>query len=73
MHIYRLVTATPVEQEIVDRATYKLAIDAKVIQAGMFNDNSREHDRQQMLVIFPYFGDAFGAYIVFEISVLLTK
>eukprot|EP00002_Diphylleia_rotans_P024257 TRINITY_DN4781_c0_g1_i4.p1 TRINITY_DN4781_c0_g1~~TRINITY_DN4781_c0_g1_i4.p1 ORF type:complete len:1214 (-),score=254.60 TRINITY_DN4781_c0_g1_i4:717-4358(-) len=49
VHIYRLVTATPIEQEIVDRATFKLAIDAKVIQAGMFNDNAREHERQQML------------------------
>ncbi|KAK9808778.1 hypothetical protein WJX72_003449 [[Myrmecia] bisecta] len=44
-----LVSAGTVEQVILDRAQQKRDIDAKVIQAGMFNDKSTHGERQQAL------------------------
>eukprot|EP00698_Gefionella_okellyi_P018911 TRINITY_DN5728_c0_g1_i1.p1 TRINITY_DN5728_c0_g1~~TRINITY_DN5728_c0_g1_i1.p1 ORF type:complete len:1195 (-),score=255.42 TRINITY_DN5728_c0_g1_i1:350-3466(-) len=38
VRIYRLITCTPVEEEIMRRANVKLSMDAMVIQAGGFND-----------------------------------
>lgn len=44
-----LVTAGTIEEAILDKAKQKREIDAKVIQAGMFNDNSTHEQRQLVL------------------------
>lgn len=44
-----LVTAGTIEEAILDKAKQKREIDAKVIQAGMFNDNSTHEQRQAVL------------------------
>lgn len=49
VRVIRLVTASPVENAILERATHKLTMDAKVIQAGLFNTTSTAEDRRSML------------------------
>ncbi|CAL8470241.1 g9783 [Coccomyxa elongata] len=44
-----LVAAGTIEEAILDRAQQKRDIDAKVIQAGMFNDESTHKERVQVL------------------------
>ncbi|KAL3130584.1 hypothetical protein ABBQ38_008389 [Trebouxia sp. C0009 RCD-2024] len=44
-----LVSAGTIEQVILDRAQQKKEIEAKVIQAGMFNDKSTHNERQEAL------------------------
>lgn len=45
----RLMTVNSVEERILAAAKYKLNMDEKVIQAGMFNQKSTGSERQQML------------------------
>jgi hypothetical protein len=47
--VYRLITCTPIEEGILNKATQKKDLDAKIIQAGMFNDKSNDIDRQKKL------------------------
>ena len=49
VRVYRLITATKVEEGILQKATYKKGLDNKIIQAGMFNDNASDVDRQKKL------------------------
>ena len=49
MRVFRLITATKVEEGILSKATYKKGLDDKIIQAGMFNDNASDIDRQKKL------------------------
>jgi SNF2 family DNA or RNA helicase len=49
VRVYRLITATKVEEGILSKATYKKGLDDKIIQAGMFNDNASDLDRQNKL------------------------
>lgn len=49
VRVFRLVTHNSVEEKILERASFKLEVDAKVIQAGMFNTTSSEKDRKKML------------------------
>ncbi len=49
MLVLVLVTAGTIEEEILDKAKQKREIDAKVIQAGMFNDHSTHEQRQAVL------------------------
>jgi len=49
VRVFRLVSQNSVEERILERATFKLDVDAKVIQAGMFNTQSNEKMRQAML------------------------
>lgn len=44
-----MVTAGTIEEAILDKAKQKREIDAKVIQAGMFNDHSTHEQRQAVL------------------------
>lgn len=44
-----MITATKVEEGILSKATYKKGLDDKIIQAGMFNDNASDIDRQKKL------------------------
>merc|ERR1712142_1428001 len=45
----RLMTVNSVEERILSAARYKLNMDEKVIQAGMFNQRSTGSERQQLL------------------------
>jgi len=45
VRVYRLITATKVEENILSRATYKKGLDDKIIGAGIFNENASDVDR----------------------------
>ncbi|KAJ1561543.1 hypothetical protein HK096_004304 [Nowakowskiella sp. JEL0078] len=53
VRIFRLVTLglkqKSVEEHILERAQYKLDMDKKVIQGGMFNQKSSEKEREELL------------------------
>lgn len=48
--VLRLVTQNSVEEKILQAANYKLDLDSKIIQAGMFNKNSNSNDRRAYLL-----------------------
>ena len=47
--MFRLITATRVEEGILSKATYKKGLDDKIIQAGLYNDQATDVDRQKKL------------------------
>jgi len=47
--VLRLVTLDSVEEKILAAAKFKLGVDSKVIQAGMFNQKSTSKDRRKAL------------------------
>ena len=47
--VFRLITLSPIEQLILDKANHKLDLDSKIIQAGMFNRNASDDDRRERL------------------------
>jgi ATP-dependent helicase STH1/SNF2 len=49
VRVYRLVTNTRIEEEILIRAGQKKLLDVQVIQAGLFNNKSTDHDRREKL------------------------
>ncbi|XP_073009627.1 probable ATP-dependent DNA helicase CHR719 [Typha latifolia] len=49
VRVFVLVSVGSVEEEILERAKQKMGIDAKVIQAGLFNTTSTAKDRREML------------------------
>jgi ATP-dependent helicase STH1/SNF2 len=49
VRVFRLICNNSVEERILERASFKLDVDAKVIQAGMFNTNASDAMRKQML------------------------
>jgi ATP-dependent helicase STH1/SNF2 len=49
VRVFRLITASSVEEKILERANRKLQMDAQIIQAGQFNNQSSDTDRTQML------------------------
>ncbi|XP_065657289.1 transcription activator BRG1 isoform X3 [Hydra vulgaris] len=49
VRVLRLMTVNSVEEHILAAAKYKLNVDSKVIQAGMFNQHSTNAERKQML------------------------
>ncbi|EGC36924.1 hypothetical protein DICPUDRAFT_97424 [Dictyostelium purpureum] len=49
VNVYRLISANSIEEKILERATDKLEIDAKIIQAGMFNTHSNDQERRAKL------------------------
>ena len=49
VRVYRLITATKVEEGILQKATYKKGLDDKIIQAGLYNDEATDVDRQKKL------------------------
>jgi ATP-dependent helicase STH1/SNF2 len=48
--VLRLVTQNSIEEKILEAANYKLDLDSKIIQAGMFNKNSTATDRRDYLM-----------------------
>jgi SWI/SNF-related matrix-associated actin-dependent regulator of chromatin subfamily A protein 2/4 len=49
VRVLRLMTINSVEEKILAAARYKLNVDEKVIQAGMFNNKSTGNERKQFL------------------------
>merc|ERR1719341_1057892 len=49
VRVLRLMTVNSVEERILAAARYKLNMDEKVIQAGMFNQKSTESDQRELL------------------------
>uniref|UniRef100_A0A8D0G8C3 SWI/SNF related BAF chromatin remodeling complex subunit ATPase 2 n=1 Tax=Sphenodon punctatus TaxID=8508 RepID=A0A8D0G8C3_SPHPU len=49
VRVLRLCTVNSVEEKILDAAKYKLNVDQKVIQAGMFDQKSSSHERRAFL------------------------
>jgi ATP-dependent helicase STH1/SNF2 len=49
VRILRLITSNSVEEKILERANYKLDMDGKVIQAGKFDNKSKDEERDAML------------------------
>jgi len=47
--VFVLVSVGSIEEEILDRAKQKMGIDAKVVQAGLFNTTSTAQDRRALL------------------------
>ena len=45
VRVFRLITATKVEENILSRAAFKIGLDDKIIQAGMFNDKASDIER----------------------------
>jgi SWI/SNF-related matrix-associated actin-dependent regulator of chromatin subfamily A protein 2/4 len=49
VRVLRLMTVNSVEEQILAAARYKLNVDSKVIQAGMFDNKSTGQERRQYL------------------------
>jgi len=49
VRILRFITAKSVEEEVMERATFKRGLEDKIIKAGMFDETSKDSDRQEML------------------------
>ncbi|CAL9107744.1 unnamed protein product [Musa textilis] len=49
VRVFVLVSVGSIEEEILERSKQKMGIDAKVIQAGLFNTTSTAQDRRVML------------------------
>jgi len=47
--VFRLITNSPVEEQIYNRAQEKLGIDNVVIQAGRFNKMTTDEERKTLL------------------------
>lgn len=49
VRVYRLVTATVIEEAILNKAEYKMGLDSMIIQAGLFNQKSTDSERRERL------------------------
>ncbi|KAG1686000.1 hypothetical protein DVH05_007301 [Phytophthora capsici] len=49
VRVFRLVTNSPVEEKILSRATDKMNMNNLVVEAGKFNNKSKEAERRAML------------------------
>lgn len=49
VRVLRLITASTIEEVVMERAMQKLDLEGKVIQAGMFNDKASDSERRQLL------------------------
>eukprot|EP01096_Ripella_sp_DP13-Kostka_P016088 TRINITY_DN771_c0_g3_i2.p1 TRINITY_DN771_c0_g3~~TRINITY_DN771_c0_g3_i2.p1 ORF type:complete len:1469 (-),score=859.98 TRINITY_DN771_c0_g3_i2:128-4390(-) len=49
VRVFRLISLNTVEEAILKKATQKLEVDRKIIQAGMFNANSSAEERKSFL------------------------
>eukprot|EP00736_Rhodelphis_marinus_P003951 Rmarinus@m.13559 len=50
VRVYRLVTASAFEEEVLARASFKLDLEKKIIHAGKFGTEGKESDRREMLM-----------------------
>jgi SWI/SNF-related matrix-associated actin-dependent regulator of chromatin subfamily A protein 2/4 len=51
VRVLRLITVNSIEEKILAAARFKLNVDEKVIQAGMFDQKSTGSERRQMLEV----------------------
>ena len=49
VRVLRLICANTMEEDILDRTTYKKELGGAAIDGGMFNDNSTIEDRHEFL------------------------
>ena len=49
MRVLRLITASPIEEKILATANEKLETEAKIIEAGKFNQTSDASERRETL------------------------
>ena len=49
VRVYRLVTNTRIEETILTKAAHKRNVEAKVIEAGLFNAKSTDYERRERL------------------------
>jgi hypothetical protein len=49
VRVYRFITNTGVEEGMLSKALFKKGLDDKIIQAGMYNDEASDTDRQKKL------------------------
>jgi len=49
VRVFRLITVNSIEENILARASFKMGLDAKIIEAGMFNKKSNAEQRKSML------------------------
>jgi ATP-dependent helicase STH1/SNF2 len=47
--ILRMITAKSVEEDVMQRASFKRGLEEKIIRAGMFDQESKDSERQAML------------------------
>lgn len=47
--VLRLLTAKSIEEDVMERASFKRGLEKKIIRAGMFDEQSKDSDRQAML------------------------
>lgn len=47
--ILRMITAKSVEEDVIERASFKRGLEQKIIRAGMFDESSKDSERQAML------------------------
>jgi ATP-dependent helicase STH1/SNF2 len=50
VRVLRLITVNSVEEKILERANFKLDMDQKIIEAGMFNSKAKATERNSMLL-----------------------
>ena len=49
VRVFRLITNTKIEEDILKRASFKKNLDNKIIEAGMFNNKTSDSERQNKL------------------------
>lgn len=47
--VLRLLTAKSIEESVLERASFKRGLEKKIIRAGMFDEQSKDSERQAML------------------------
>lgn len=49
VRVFRLISHNTIEEKILEKAAFKKDVDAKVIQAGMFNTTANDNMRRELL------------------------
>lgn len=73
VRVLRLMTVNSVEERILAAARYKLNMDEKVIQAGMFDQKSTGSERQQFLQSILHQDDGDDEVIFFDSSLVCSN
>lgn len=47
--VLRMLTANSIEEDVMERASFKRGLEKKIIRAGMFDEQSKDSERQAML------------------------
>lgn len=49
VRVLRMITAKSIEEDVIERASFKRGLEKKIIRAGMFDEQSKDSERQAML------------------------